>query len=287
MIKKKHAKDHLRKKVDNWIASLPKKLGKKVWKCCFVTGGSIVSLLTDEEINDYDIYLTDKEVLKELAEHYVEKLRKINTKISRVEVLVTETGVKCFIKSAGVLKGNEEDYDYFEGREEGEAFSYLRSEQHVKKDYHPYLISDNAISLNGDVQVITRFCGDPSEVHKNFDFAHCTCYYTHADGKLIIPEKAAMSIMSKELMYTGSLFPICSLVRTRKFIRRGWNIHAGEYLKMAFQINELNLKDIEVLNDQLTGVDAYYFAELIKSLKDGEREVTSTYISELVDIIFD
>ena len=34
------------------------------------------------------------------------------------------------------------------------------------------------------------------------------------------------------------------MIRTRKFLKRGWHINAGQYLKMCFQISELDLSDI-------------------------------------------
>ena len=73
----------------------------------------------------------------------------------------------------------------------------------------------------------------------------------------------------------------------RKFVQRGWQINAGQILKMAMQISELNLKDLKVLEDQLTGVDTAYFVQLIERLKEKDPEkVDSAYLIEIVDRIF-
>ncbi len=83
-----------------------------------------------------------------------------------------------------------------------------------------------------------------------------------------------------------------SIIRTRKFISRGWHIHAGQYLKMCWQVAELDLKRIDVLMDQLMGVDVAYFHELIERLSEDKKvedrdgvvkDIDFTYIAELVD----
>lgn len=77
------------------------------------------------------------------------------------------------------------------------------------------------------------------------------------------------------------------IIRTRKFLSRGWTINAGQYVKMAMQLNDLDLKDVKVLEDQLTGVDAAYFMQLIDALKDVEPEkMNAAYISTIIDRIF-
>jgi hypothetical protein len=100
-------------------------------------------------------------------------------------------------------------------------------------------------------------------------------------------QPALEALLSKELRYIGSKYPICSLVRLRKFITRGWRINAGQILKMAFQISELNLKDIKVLEDQLTGVDTAYFIQLVERLREKDPEkVDGAYLIEIIDRIF-
>ena len=98
---------------------------------------------------------------------------------------------------------------------------------------------------------------------------------------------ALEALLAKELRYVGSKYPICSVVRLRKFISRGWRINAGQILKMAMQISQLDLTDIKVLEDQLTGVDTAYFLQLIQRLKDNDPEkVNGAYLIEIIDRIF-
>ena len=78
------------------------------------------------------------------------------------------------------------------------------------------------------------------------------------------------------------------MFRLRKFIRRGWTITAGEMFKIAYDISKLNLDDVEILEDQLTGVDAAYFHEVISILKNNkDRDINRAYLFELIARIFD
>lgn len=132
-----------------------------------------------------------------------------------------------------------------------------------------------------------RFYGEPEEIHKNYDFIHCTNYWTSWDGNLVLNQPALESLLAKELRYVGSKYPVCSLFRLRKFIQRQWTVNAGQILKIAMQISALDLTDIKVLEDQLTGVDVAFFIDLVDKLKEKDPEkVNSAYLVEIVDQLF-
>ncbi len=92
------------------------------------------------------------------------------------------------------------------------------------------------------------------------------------------------------MIYIGSKYPVCSLFRIRKFINRGWTINAGQILKIAMQISDLNLQDINVLEDQLIGVDSLYFMNLIKLFREKQKKgdfvLTTSYVMSIIDKIF-
>lgn len=104
---------------------------------------------------------------------------------------------------------------------------------------------------------------------------------------MILRTEALETLLSRELRYIGSKYPVCSVIRLRKFITRGWTINAGQILKMAMQISALDLTDPEVLKDQLTGVDAAYFHQVISALKAKNPEkVETAYLVEIIDKMF-
>lgn len=257
-----------------------------------ISGGCIASMLLGEPVNDYDIYFNDREVAKKVAKIYVNKLSTKNDRVSDIDIRDTKFGIEIFIKSAGLATDegqNLDEYQYFEALSPQELAKYLKKVDSEKvKDYHPQYISSNAITLGGDIQLILRFIGDVEEVHRSFDFTHAKNYWSAETG-LILNINSLESIMSKRLKYSGSMFPICSLIRMRKFLKRNWTISAGEILKISMDISKLDLTDAEVLRDQLTGVDQAFFHEVIQMLKEGEKEgktIDQTYIVEVIERVF-
>lgn len=252
-------KEHLGNKVNEWVNTLPFGLRGEVIEDCFVTGGSIVSLLLGDTVNDYDIYFTKEEVALKVASHYAE---------GKVAELTSAPGtVSITVRSSGVWLNNKEEL----------------------QPYEPKCITSNAISLNDKVQLITKFVGTPDKISKNFDFVHCMCYYEPFSDNLVVPADAAVSMLTKELKYRGSLYPLASIIRTRKFIKRGWSINAGQYLKMILQLQGLNLYDLSVLKEQLMGVDTLHFNQMLQQVGDLNAEdgqVDALYLVKLIDRFF-
>lgn len=279
-----------------------------------ITGGCIASMLTGEQVNDYDIYFRTKAAAAAAALYYVKKFHVNKAKGVPCEISVEDNDdrVRIIIKSSGIASesGTEQPYEYFENnKDETAGAGYvgavmqdpgeiedvyqeteakaLESEDDGKPLYRPVFMSTNAITLSNRVQLILRFFGEPDEIHKNYDFVHCTNYWTSWDNSLVLRQPALESLLARELRYVGSKYPICSIIRLRKFIKRGWTINAGQILKMAMQVNDLDLKNLSVLEDQLTGVDVAYFIEVVNKLRDKDPEkVNSAYLVEIIDRLF-
>jgi len=160
-----------------------------------------------------------------------------------------------------------------------------------KGKFRPVFLTDNAITLSDKIQLIIRFYGQAEDIHKNYDFVHCTNYWDSETKKLVLKPEALESLLLKRLYYIGSKYPLCSFIRTRKFIQRGWYIDAGQMVKICFQISKLNLEDLYVLEDQLTGVDQAYFTQMItymraEQVKDSNWVVDLPYLVSIIDKIF-
>lgn len=281
---------------DEYVKSLVKKNS-------LITGGCISSMLLNEKVNDYDIYFTNRETVCAVANYY---LTIFNAKNNESGILINGEGweikkkqfseeeleeigsidkkrVKIYFKSKGTAKER--------GLEEESEIHELGDTIEINKDdgdpYRPIYISSNAITLSSQIQIIIRFYGNPQEVHDNYDFVHCTNYWLSETGKTVLNQKALEAILSKELYYIGSKYPLASIIRIRKFVKRGWNINAGQIVKMALQLNDFDLNDTTVLEEQLTGVDLAYFSQLIAGIKECSPEkLNYLYISEIIDRIF-
>lgn len=282
-MKAKTIKKVLQKKHKDFYESIEDThVRKLVKKNSIITGGSIVSMLLGEEVNDYDYYFTDKETALAVSNYYVDKFnkdRESSTVRRLASVMESENRVRIMIKSEGIAgnKGIDEEGNPIEESEESE-----------EQKFKPIFLSENAITLSGKVQLVVRFFGDAEEIHTNYDFKHATCWWTSADNHLELPQEALEAIITKELVYQGSKYPLASIFRTKKFIQRGWHINAGQYLKMVFQLNDMDLTNLDVLREQLTGVDALYFFEIIEIIQNREPEIAldSAYVMEVIDRVF-
>lgn len=349
-----------------WTKSIEDEAVRKVVEeNSIITGGSIVSLLLNEPVSDFDVYFRTPEAAHTVAQYYVKKLLENpppafkNDSAHKVEIYsllepAIELGkeamrigglvqgpqsarVRIVVKSAGIAgETKQEDYQYFEGIRnaneqavavedyisravgedyvEGQVTDNTEPGAHInnvteldehsadvisdaevvkaaggkRTKYRVLFVTSNAITLSDQMQLVLRFQGEPEQIHENYDFVHCTSYWTSWDRKLTLRPEALECILAKELRYIGSKYPICSVIRTRKFITRGWTINAGQYVKMAYQISKLNMDDVQVLEDQLVGVDSAYFTQLIHQLKEKtvEQKVDGGYLMTLIDKIF-
>ena len=301
----KNIKKHLNAKLRDWISNIDDENIKTIIKeNVIVTGGAIVSLLTGETLHDYDVYFRTKEACLAVARYYVDKWNETHSDKPVSVRVCEETGkIDCFVSSKGIADEDEDEdakssisYNFESTEAEDEAVGIEHETQETEDDdskekYRPRFITSNAITLSHKVQIVIRFYGEVEEIHKNYDFAHCTCAWSSWNNELFLPQQALECIINKELYYIGSKYPLCSIIRTRKYLERGYHINAGQYVKMCMQLNELDLKNVKVLEDQLTGVDTTYFKMMVEALQKhmeetGETKVDTTYAMNLINKLF-
>lgn len=347
-------------KIEDWLKSIEdKQLRLDLKSKIIVTGGCIASMIMTEEVNDYDIYLTDKDIVKRVSEYYSEKWNESNSdrqngvgksakswvldgadvkawKEGKIELSsfaygyndiqyspdmewnaedsrrdpsgpsgmllnTPEDRIKIMINSDGISEESDiiadnAEYDvneYLDKVSDGDIVDIddvaVEKEQHDR--YRPVFLSSNAITLSNKIQIVIRFFGDAEEIHENYDFVHCTNYWEGSTQKCVMTVEAMEAVINKVLVYRGSKYPIASIIRTRKFLKRGYHINAGQYLKMALQVNKLNLNDIYVLEEQLVGVDSLYFLNFIhqirKEIENGKQiDLTGDYVTKVIDKVF-
>ena len=287
-------------KMNEWLETIKdEELKKEVKENLLISGGSIASMFMGMEENDYDVYIKDINVLKKLTEYYIKDFDKIWIADGREK--------ESLMKEYNVSEKNETSFsdDYysvairnlkpdqlkliFNSKNGGFRVEKNEEEDSEIEKYQPVYFSPNAISLSENVQIVLRFWGDDVKIHETFDFVHATNYFTFEKG-LVTNIEALESILTRTLKYQGSHYPVTSIIRAKKFIKRGFNISAGELLKIMFQISQLDLSDPDVLEEQLIGVDIAYFELLIKALRNKKSsenfELSSKYFNELVDRIF-
>lgn len=288
-MQRKTIKKVLVTKLESWLESITdESLRKDVKQNLVVSGGSICSMWLKEQVNDFDIYLKKEDVAYKLAKYY--------TKAYDLEVMSYSTREDHdeWSKEGGITKITLDNLQpgqvkIFLAKDRPSGYRTQFEDEKIGK-YLPLFFSPNAISLSDDIQIVLRFTGTVEEIHKSFDFIHATNYFTFEEG-LVTNLKAMESIISKQLYYQGSLYPLTTIFRMKKFIKRGWNVSAGEMLKAMFQISKLDLSNLYVLEDQIVGIDVMLLGQLIEVLKN-KREadptfvLTYNYLVVLIDKLF-
>lgn len=271
--------------MNEWLKSIKDdSLRDAVRDNILVTGGCIASMLTNEQVNDYDVYIMDMDVLKRLCEYYCKKYD--------VQIFDGRYKDELIRKEYGGLSVAEYDVAVRTLKPDqiklyvGWGYPVEHKEDQLQVPYRVNFFSPNAISLSDDVQIVCRFHGNAEQIHKTFDFIHATNYWTFKAG-LVLNVDALTSILTKQLKYQGSLYPLTSIIRLKKFLKRNWNVNAGEQLKIMFQISLLDLTDPDVLEEQLIGVDVAYFGKLVEILRSNEaKDMTTVYLNEIIDKVF-
>ncbi len=304
----------LNAKMEEWLETIDdKEVAAAISGDTIITGGSIASMLMGDPINDFDIYFRTKESALIVANYYVKRFNEDAAKADEKNVVayqpyvkeekivnckgVTEDRVVIWMQSAGVAAIDQKPYQYFETVTEDATHAFgdslyeqdetPKDNKEANKKYRPVFLSQNAITLSDKMQIVIRFFGSPDQIHDNYDFIHAMNYYDYGNKKLELKLEALEALLSRTLIYKGSLYPIASVFRTKKFIERGWRISAGQQIKMMWQISELDLKDFNVIREQLTGVDQAYLHQLKNALEDVDPEkINSSYIATIVDRIF-
>lgn len=302
----------LRKVLESWADSIEDPLLKKeVLENSYIAGGALISLFMGQRPNDFDVFFKTTGTAMRVAQYYLDHC-KIVEKVS-----VKDMGDRVFvmIKSAGVAtEEGTVGYAYFESQSVEAVEEFVENnfqeiidainpgqcpkkagrpkkgeeKKEEKKPYRPVVITSNAISLSDRIQLIMRFVGKPEDVVPRFDFVHTKMWWDIQSG--VHPDALALACIAdnerKQLQYVGSPYPLCAYLRTRKFMKRGWYITAGDSLKIILQCAELNLQDVSVLEEQLIGVDVAYFHELIKMIKEGAangKTIDANYVIKLID----
>lgn len=305
----KTIKKNIVNKLTEWISTITDtQLREDVKKNLLVSGGSIASMLLGEPVNDYDIFIRDMNVLKSLVFYYTKNIDGVTVldgrdKDSFVENLMKQylgcpmEGGRAIETIADVNNAyaiclrnlkNDQIKLFFNDKNGGMRFNEDKKPEDL--NYNLMFLSPNAISLSNDIQIVIRFWGDADKIHSTFDYIHATNYFTFEKG-IVVNADALTSLLTKQLKYQGSQYPLTSIIRVRKFLKRGFNIGAGELLKIMYQISQLDLNDPDVLEEQLIGVDVAYFGVIIDALRvkkeaDPDFKMTGDYLSAIIDKVF-
>lgn len=175
-----------------------------------------------------------KKLLKGLVDNYCDSID--NEKV--VEIIKNNTYITGGCIPSMLIDEYVNDFDfYFYHKADADVVKkyYETRTEYSKDKYKIKLITDNSINLTDKVQFVIKFTDTPEVVINNFDWAHIKSYFEYPD-KLNLVEDVYKFIIEKELVYTGSQYPVSSLLRTRKFLKKGWTISTGTMLHIVLDV---------------------------------------------------
>jgi hypothetical protein len=152
--------------------------------------------------------------------------------------------------------------------------------------------TENAITMsNGKdkVQIITKpeFVGlTNQEIFESFDFTVCMGILDLATQEFDFCKSFFLDLSSKNLAYNvKGKYPISSLIRVQKYIKKGYYISGIELLKIALRIHKLELDNYSVLKDQLNGVDTILLQPLTVLFETGGYKSKEYNFEEFLELL--
>jgi len=198
-----------------------------------IAGGAITSIFSSDEINDYDLFF--------------------RTKNDRQRVL-------------NYLNDSNDDtvpQIFYEYKEKPEIRKIYETETAITFEVEDLIVQ---------VIVMDGIIDQPEKIIESFDFTISQGCYDFKIDEFIFKENFLKDLAQKKLVYTGSEYPIATLLRMKKFIKRGFDISGINCIKIGLDIERLNIKTIRGLREQLLGVDVMLLKDFWEQYDEGERE---------------
>jgi hypothetical protein len=166
------------------------------------------------------------------------------------------------------------DLDFFFYSESG--LESMKNIFESDKKYPLKFSTDSALSYscNGiKVQLIKKIYGNEWDIIKQFDFKICMAAFNPVLQSYTVDNDFFYDLSRRRLTYNPGNYPIASLWRVKKFIKRGYEFPPIDSIKLALTINNLHISTYEELKSQLEGIDTAFLKDLTDMLieKSGEK----------------
>jgi len=196
-----------------------------------LAGGAIGSALRGETPADYDFYIPDVETLGNLLNQ------------------------NCFRQDRTFIFETKESAYFKEVYKSDSAITYQST-------------------LGGPrIQIIhnPKMIGPIQEIINKFDFTICMAAYDLNENIYFVRDYLTDNISKRLVFNINTPYPISSLFRVQKYIKKGFRLGGLDAVKMALRINNINLSDHNELKDQLQGVDTLLLKDLVDKLGEYKK----------------
>ena len=122
-----------------------------------------------------------------------------------------------------------------------------------KYGFKPYLISKNAIKgtikLKGKevkVDIVKRLFENQQETIENFDFTVC-CFSTNGET-FVYNESAPFDLLRKRLVVNSLPYPVDTLKRLQRYIKKGYTACNGTLMTLAIEITKVDPNNTDLFD---------------------------------------
>jgi hypothetical protein len=160
-------------------------------------------------------------------------------------------------------------------------------------EFVQFAVTPNAESYSKNsvkIQLITMpslACENSTDIIKQFDYSVCMGAFDVESDTFVLDPLFLEDVSRRELRFNiTSKYPISSLFRLRKYLKKGYSISGIEMVKLGCAINNLQMKSYRDLRDQLQGIDTLFLMDLTNKLGSseyGEKEYNFAAFTELLD----
>ena len=205
-----------KKVAEEALLLLPPFLREGFKENAYLTGSSLVQMLHDKPVKDYDFYFKDKK--------YAEK-----------------------VKNFFILSGNtklESDYMY--------AKYFIEDVGHVTVAINTVAI----VTYKCSFQFIHRKSGNPKEIVSKFDFAHDLAFYNVCADSLKVSTISKFALSDYGLLYNyeTDMNPFVTIKRLAKFLSRGMKCDEHNLNNMMCHLyRRIEKENIQIDDDCLRG----------------------------------
>ena len=166
---------------------------------------------------------------------------------------------------------------YYSGEQPKDMDIYFHKEsdiemaEHVLRqaEWEKVFESDRALSYQRDrklIQLIKIITGPPSEVIQEFDFTVCSAALelkateqngeTEITGTVLLHDDFFEHLAARVVVFTGSRFPLASLARAFKYVKKGYHICDENIIRLASDVAaSIDWTNEQEVESQIDGMD--------------------------------
>ena len=187
------------------------------------------------------------------------------------------------------------DLDFYFKKLDNDQLMFLIKDLEEIYNYKVVCTTPNAVTLtrkgNKDViyeiQLITRFVGEPKVILDTFDFTIVQGIFDFEIDDFVLGERFLIDIAKRKLEFTNtSRYPICALYRTEKYKERGYTLSGGNIVAISLAINALKFETYGDLKDQLLGIDTSMVNEITEEFDETKKFELNEFMILWYDLMF-